>query len=293
MSMTKTLLTLLLISISFTFAQDQVTQATISSADTSKVFVVKLSDGSSVIGRISAIHDNTFEVNTTLGIVKVPYDKAVSVKIIDPTKIRDGYYWFPNPNQTRLFLAPTGRMLEKGSGYYQNIYLFFNGVAYGVTDNISLGGGLSIFPTDDFLNDNIFYFTPKVGVNVNENVSVAAGAIIVRTPGLDNSVGLGYGVATLGNETGSVTAALAFPFAGDDLSNEPVLVIGGDLRVSRRMSLITENWFIPGADGVDGGLISYGIRFFGEQLSVDLAFANVTGSFVFPGWPYIDFVFNF
>jgi len=288
--MMKTILFLLLTSISFSFAQDQVTRATISNADTSKVFVVKLSDGSSVIGRISAVNEDAFEVNTTIGKVNVPYAKAMSVKSIDPTKIRDGYYWFPNPNQTRLFLAPTGKTLKKGTGYYQNIYLFFNGFAYGVTDNVSLGGGLSIFPVEDFLSENVFYFTPKIGTQLNENISIAAGAIVLQARGLDSFVGLGYGVGTVGNETGSFTAGLGVPFAGDDLADDLVLMIGGDVRISRRMSLITENWFIAGAED---GLVSYGVRFFGEQMSIDLAFINVADSFIFPGWPYIDFVFNF
>jgi len=273
------------------FAQETVSQSTLSQADTSQVFVVKLNDGSSVIGRISKITAEGFEVETTVGRVTIPYTKTVSAKVIDPTKIRDGYYWFPNPNQTRLFLAPTGRMLKQGNGYYQNIYLFFNGLAYGITDNITIGGGMSVFPTDNFLENNIFYFTPKVGTAINENVSLAAGAIIINPPSLDEVAGLAYGVGTFGNETASFTGGLAFPFAGDDLAEQAVIMLGADLRVSRRISLITENWIVTGDDG--GALFAYGVRFFGEQLSVDLAFANVSESPVFPGWPYIDFVFNF
>ena len=276
------------------FAQETVSQTTLSQADTSQVFIVKLNDGSSVVGRISNITSAGFEVETTVGTVQIPYAKAMSAKTIDPSKIRDGYYWFPNPNQTRLFLAPTGRMLERGKGYYQNIYLFFNGVAFGVTDNISIGGGISIFPVDDFLGDNLFYFTPKIGTAINENVSIAAGAIIINPPGRNEVAGLAYGVGTFGNETASFTGGLAFPFAGGDLAEAAVIMLGGDLRVSRRISLISENWIITSTDDIDGGaLFAYGLRFFGEQISVDLAFANVSESPVFPGWPYIDFVFNF
>ena len=103
--------------------------------------------------------------------------------------------------------------------------------------------------------------------------------------------GLAYGVGTFGNETASFTGGLAFPFAGDDLADQLVIMLGGDLRVSRRTSLISEYWIITGDDG--GALFAYGIRFFGEQLSVDLAFANVSDSPIFPGVPYVDFVFNF
>ena len=67
-------------------------------------------------------------------------------------------------------------------------------------------------------------------------------------------------------------------------------MLGGDYRLSKRISFITENWGVPGADGV---LISYGLRFFGEKLSVDLALLNSTSDFLFPGIPYVDFVVNF
>ncbi|MEL6822327.1 MAG: hypothetical protein AAFP70_11235 [Calditrichota bacterium] len=288
---TTKLFVLLFLFIGSLYAQETVSQAMLSQADTSQVFVVKLNDGSSVIGRINNVTADGFEVETTIGRVAIPYAKAVSAKVIDPTKIRDGYYWFPNPNQTRLFLAPTGRMLKKGNGYFQNIYLFFNGLAYGITDNVTIGGGMSVFPVDDFLENNLFYFTPKFGKEINENVSLAAGAIIINPPNLDEVAGLAYGVGTFGNETASFTGGLAFPFAGDDLADQLVIMLGGDLRVSRRTSLISENWIITGDDG--GALFAYGIRFFGEQLSVDLAFANVSDSPIFPGVPYVDFVFNF
>ena len=38
---------------------------------------------------------------------------------------------------------------------------------------------------------------------------------------------------------------------------------------------------------------NFGIRFFGEKISIDLAFLNTTDSGIFPGIPYLDFVFNF
>jgi hypothetical protein len=54
---------------------------------------------------------------------------------------------------------------------------------------------------------------------------------------------------------------------------------------------VSENWVLP---GMDQPLISYGIRFFNEKLSVDLGFLNTIGDgMLFPGIPYIDFVVKF
>ena len=70
-----------------------------------------------------------------------------------------------------------------------------------------------------------------------------------------------------------------------------MLMLGGEKRLSKRTALVTENWLSP---GVDQPLVSYGIRFFGEKLSVDLALITPLGAdYIFPGMPYIDFVFHF
>ena len=63
--------------------------------------------------------------------------------------------------------------------------------------------------------------------------------------------------------------------------------------ISRRIALVTENWFIP----LDNyyGVFSYGIRFFGEKISVDLAFLNNSdiAEGLAIGIPYLDFVVKF
>ncbi len=66
-------------------------------------------------------------------------------------------------------------------------------------------------------------------------------------------------------------------------------------RVGRKWSLITENWIGPIVDDEYRGIYSYGIRFFGEKIAVDLAFLNNTDIFkeIAIGIPYIDFVVKF
>ena len=56
---------------------------------------------------------------------------------------------------------------------------------------------------------------------------------------------------------------------------------------------MTENYLIPDDDDVRA-VISYGLRFFGEKLSADLAFWNSPGmEMVFPGIPYVSFSVKF
>lgn len=269
--------------------------------DSSHVQILTTQDGSTNIGRIIEIGENEIKFETDIGILTVSILKIKEIKEISTTNIKNGKYWFPNPNATRLYFATTGYMLKQGEGYFADYYVFFPMLAYGITNNITIGGGFSLLPGVS-LNEQIFYFTPKIGLMSIEKISIAAGALIVKLPDFDDDdddydeddsplVGILYGVSTFGKPDGCLTVGLGFGFVDSDLAEKPMVIIGGEKRVSRRVSFVSENWIFP---GVDQPLISYGIRLFGEKLSVDLALFNTIGrDMIFPGIPYIDFVFNF
>ncbi|MDW7681106.1 MAG: hypothetical protein SCK70_11110 [bacterium] len=104
-------------------------------------------------------------------------------------------------------------------------------------------------------------------------------------------IGVFYAVTTIGGPDASLTMGLGYGFVDNDFADKPLLMLGGEKRLSRRLAFVSENWVMP---GVDNPFISYGVRFFGEKLSVDLALWNVLSKDIFfPGFPYVDFVFNF
>lgn len=247
-------------------------------------------DGSANIGRIVEIKENEIQFETDFGKVTIPISKIEEIKEVPISAFRDGKYWFPNPNATRLYFAPTARMLEQGEGYFSDYYLFFPGIAYGMTDNITIGGGISLFPGVD-VNEQVFYFTSKVGLKATKDLNIAAGILLVKVPDESSTVGIFYGVSTYGTSDGSITAGFGYGFVDSDIAKKPMIMIGGEKRLSQRTAFVTENWIFP---EVDQPLISYGFRFFGERLSVDLALLNTIGEEAFfPGFPYIDFVANF
>lgn len=261
--------------------------------DSSHVQILTTTDGSTNIGRIVEVGEDEIQFETELGTVTVVISKIREIKEIPASLIRDGTYWFPNPNATRLYFGPTGRTLKKEEGYFADYYLFFPMVAYGVTDNVTIAGGMSLFPWIGF-DKQIFYFTPKVGLISRDGFALSLGALVATLPFWNEdvpTVGILYGVGSFGGPDGSMTAGLGYGFVDWDFADKPMLMFGGEQRASRSVSLVTENWILPGADKP---LISYGIRFFGEALSVDLAFINVVGEgMTFPGIPYIDFVHTF
>ena len=262
--------------------------------DADHIQIVTTVNGSTRIGRIVRKTENKIEFKTDLMTVIIPISNVKQIEKIPVSSMRNGEYWFPNPNATRLYFAPTARMLRKGKGYFADYYLFFPSVVYGITDNITIGGGVSLFPAAG-VKDQLFYILPKIGIQITKRVNLAAGALVAKLPFADITAGILYGVGTYGTTETSITAGVGYGFVyyDDDsaTTDKPMLMLGGEKRLAKRTALVTENWLFPGADQPLG---SYGIRFFGEKLSVDLAFLTPLGAdYFFPGIPYIDFVSHF
>jgi hypothetical protein len=213
--------------------------------------------------------------------------------------MRNGELWFENPHVTRLLFSPTAIPLRKGEGYFSDFWLFLLSASAGVTDRFSMGGGMTLIPGIDF-GDNVFYALPKFTLVNQPKVKFAVGGLLALVGAFDSenrdaeSVGVLYGVATVGGRESNLTLGSGWGYVGSELSNKPVLTLGGQHRIAKRMALITENWFVP-FEGDASGLVSYGVRFLGEKMAVDLAFANSLegGSQVFPGIPLLGFAFKF
>ena len=263
--------------------------------DSNHMQIIIMKDGSKLMGRIVEIAEGDVQFETSIGIMSIPMEKIKEIKEVPISSIREGTYWFPNPNATRLYFGPTGRCLKKGEGYFADYYILFPFLSVGVTDNITLSGGVSLIPGLD-IDKQLLYIAPKVGIIQNKKFAFSLGAFILKLPSFGDQdtpiIGVLYGVGTIGSPDHCFTTGLGYGFADWELADKPMVMIGGEVRASRRIAFVTENWLIPGADYP---LISYGMRFFGESLSVDLAFFNIIGGgmTIFPGIPYIDFVFKF
>lgn len=267
-----------------------------------QIQIISTSDGSTTIGRITRITDETVEYSTEMGIITIPRNRITSIQTILASALREGAYWFPDPNTTRLYFAPTGRMLQKGCGYIADYYLFFPMVNYGVTERLSLGGGFSILPTNK-MSDQIFYLTPKYGLKQSERFNIAVGALVMKIPNMKDEddpdydedgsplASILYGVGTWGDVNRNLTLGFGYGMMDTDLAKHPMVVLGYEHRLTRRFAFVSENWKMPGIDNV---LLSYGIRFLTEKFTTDFALINTTGKeAIFPGIPYMDFVYNF
>ena len=266
-------------------------------ADSTQVQVIRLRDGSSIVGRITEIGTDTVKFAASSGTLSIARTDIIELREVAKTSMRQGEVWPANPNATRLLFSPTGRMLEKGEGYFNDTYLFLLSVHGGLTSRFTLGGGLSVLPLDDFA-DNALFIMPKIGVVASPKFNLAVGALagFVGAAFDDNagdaSFGVLYAVGTAGSPDASLSFGTGLAYAGGNFADHPVAMLGADTRLSRRVSFVTENYLIPNDDV--NAVLSYGLRFFGEKLSADLAFWYVPGEEIpFPGIPYVAFSVKF
>ena len=258
--------------------------------DTTEIEMVQLelTDGSNIVGNIIEEDENTIIIRTLSNLeIRVPKENIIERKIIKG-QIEEGAFWHSDPNQTRMFFAPTGKALKQGEGYFSVYEIFFPFIAVGVTDWFTLAGGMTLIPGAE---SQAFYFAPKFTPLQLPNFDASVGAIYLAVPESDDGAGIVYGVATYGTEKATLTFGVGFGFSGEDFTDKPILVLGGEFRISKSAKFITENWFVLSGDV---NLLSFGVRFFGESLAADFGLIGSTESGDgFPFLPWVGFAYNF
>jgi hypothetical protein len=286
------LLALLLLAARSTRARGQDTTATANLRPTAEeqLVVLTLRDGSTLIGRVLEVTPATVRFASALGESSVPRDAIRDVRITAASASHGGEFWPEDPSRTRLFFAPTGRTLRAREAYFSDAYVLFPSVQGGLTDRVTLGGGVSLIP---FLSvdEQLFYLTPKVGVYASPTLNVSVGALVagVGRALSTGPVGIVYTVSTFGGEESNVTAGLGFGFDRSSTSNA-VLMLGGAQRVSRNIALVTENYLFSERGRTLA--VSGGVRFIGEKIAVDLAGFTTSGLNGIP-IPYVAFIYRF
>jgi hypothetical protein len=183
---------------------------------------------------------------------------------------------------SKLFYAPTGRVLKRGEVYVAVDAFSIGVVRVGVTDRFSIGVGRPLWA-------NTTWITPKVQIYENDHAALATGVLHLFAPGV-GSGGVGYSVATLGSRDNAVTAGMGWFYGKDDDGvrvGMPVLIVGGDRRMTRRTKFITENYVFDG-----GAMLSAGARLMRRHVSMEFGgmFVFVDNA-AFPGL-VVNFVFH-
>jgi hypothetical protein len=259
---------------------------------------LRLGDGSRHIGRVVEMRDDKIIFETIAG-VRIEANREFARLTNVRGRLVQGEFWPEDRNSTRLFFAPTGRTLPRGEGY-AGAFVLLPFVAVGVTNDLTLAGGI---PPAGSLNQVPIWIAPKLRVVNLPQTQVSAGLFAIHLAGEENwdwetgnttrsssrAAGILYGVGTFGDMDNALHAGAGVAFeTGEGFGSVP-LMVGGEMRVSRRNKLITENWFLPG----DGAALSGGVRMMGDRWTTDLGLAAFVGDGDVPYLPVVSFSYNF
>ena len=200
----------------------------------------------------------------------------VVMKFAVEGKIKNGKLYRRDPNASVYIFAPSAFPIYQGKGFCRDFCLFFPSINYGLTNHLSLQGGLFWYPGMDIKS------TPFVGnlkgTLLNTSIiSLAGGLMYVNFPttGDDKIYGAGFAfvTGTLGNEYshGSISTGWGYIQSenGWEIMEKPIAVAAVNLRALSYLSFVSENWFYPDV-ALEDALLTISARFFGQQIGLDL-----------------------
>lgn len=250
-----------------------------------KQVTVTLSNGTTYVGDVVSVEDESAGVQTKDGVFNFRYDRIQSVRIYNPDDKTSG--WRDNPAKNKLFITQTGKMLDKGSGYYQNTYIFFSNFSYGITNGISIDAGFSMIPGLG-IDNQMFTAGAKVGTSLNSTLYVAGNIKYYKFFDIDEGVSSLFGSITYSKSSLDLTAGTGVGLA-EGSSSDALLILGGQYRISDRFAFISENIFFPTGENESTALVSFGGRIIGTKSAFDLGFFGVEDTFI----PFVSYTLKF
>lgn len=241
---------------------------------------ITMKNGDDFTGTITKMDKETIELKTANGMMQLIASNVKSIEPIDANQ----RFSFANPHDTRYFFGPSAIPVKKGKGYYQNVLVFFNFANYGITENLSIGGGFEFLST--ILGYPIWFLTPKLGFQVADNVYVGGGAILAGFA-REGFATLGYGAFTFGHADTNVSLGVGYGFFEGEMSDSPAIMISGTHRVSNSVSLLSENYLLSDVPyfGIQG------IRLMSKKNSFDFGLIVSPAFFEeIPALPYVSYV---
>jgi hypothetical protein len=233
--------------------------------------------GETMRGWVVKAAEKQLSIDHELGMLSVSYASIKELAIMtEEESVLRTQYGYANPQPTRYVFAPSAIPLKKGEGYYQNFFLSLNSAYVGVTDHLTIGGGLELIST--LTGWPMVFGTMKVGTQVAEKVHVGGGVI---AGGMISEYGFGvaapFGSVTLGTPEHQLTLNMGYGISLSDAAEGNVLaVLAGSTRMSRRLALVTESWLAPGP-GATILIPSLGLRVMGKDFALDIGLFNYVG----------------
>jgi hypothetical protein len=215
--------------------------------DTTRIYRIETKDGNIFSGYILALDSEILFLKTEkYGEIKIPLAEIKSKTELKEIVRVNNEIWLPNPQSGRYFWAPNGYGLEKGSSYYQNIWVLYNQVSFSLSNNFSMGGG--VIPLFLFAGaPTPAWIIPKISIPVTKDrVNIGTGALLGSIIGEEfTAFGLLYETTTFGSRDKNFSLGFAYGFAAGSWMARPIINFSTMLRTGPKGYFISENYIIP------------------------------------------------
>jgi hypothetical protein len=275
-------------------------------SEKNKKVEIELTDGNSFVGYITS-RDSSFIYFKSIGGIeqKIPAAMVIEIKTVKGDLV-DGEYWIEDPNSSRLFLGPTARPIGNGKGYFSAYEIFFPIIGFGITNYISLAGGISLLPTAD---EQLFYITAKATPYRTKGFDASAGIHYMNLLGSSDDDDPGYAILftafTYGDNNNALTIGGGFDLIPGEQYvytyypappqyekyNNYYFTLGGEARISSVCKLISENYLFV-SEGIEDNvfLFSGGLRFFGKHIAGDFGITTTPELLDWGGFPFVPWL---
>jgi hypothetical protein len=241
-----------------------------------QLYSFQLKNGDKIVGTVKTESQNELFVEKANGEeIRVEKVELVATFAVEG-KIRNGKLYRRDPNASVYIFAPSAYPIYHGKGFCRDFCLFFPSINYGLTNHLSLQGGLFWYPGMD-IKSTPFVGNLKGTILNTDVISLAGGLMYVNFPstGDDKIYGAGFGflTVTVGNEYshGSISTGWGYIQSenGWEVMDKPIAVAAVNIRVLPYLSFVSENWFYPDV-ALEDALLTVSARFFGQQIGLDL-----------------------
>jgi len=234
---------------------------------TKKRVEIVTKDGNTIIGNIVSESDQEIIIfSETLGSLTFQRDNIKVLNYLDTEqKDLNSEYRIDYHNSTRYLVTPSGYGLKKGQQYYENIGIFFNSYAIGISDNFSVAAGGEVASFLFGQQFPIIYISPKFSTEFKEGKGAwGIGTTLFSSPSDDfNGFGFVNTSLTIGSRNNNFTIGGGIGFSTNDGFTDEILPLFASfmIRLSEKTSLISDNFVILYDDNSNvTGVLSIAIR---------------------------------
>jgi hypothetical protein len=218
-----------------------------------KKYIYEFRDGTTIIGTFVKDEAGNIYISELDGKeTYIPRVMVAQIHELTDDNFKNGEYWFPNLHDSRYFFSPSAFGLEQGEGYFGHSYWVMWQAQYGITDELSIGAGITLLGVPGTVN-------AKYSFSIKEDLNAALGWFWVGdlfgfTGGdMGSLINMPYAVITKGSKENNITLGAAYNLATPfddwrDTEVEPskrlVLNLGGTFRMGRRFAFVFEAWLL-------------------------------------------------